>query len=169
MNEKVSTLLNEQVNKEFFSAYLYLSFSNYLERQGLSGFANWYYIQAQEERDHAMLFVKYMQNNDIEVTLKEIEQPQNTWDNEFEVLKEGLTHEIYISESINNIYAVAIEAKEFRTTQFLDWFIKEQGEEETNARELIRKAEIIGTEGKALYLLDQELAKRIYSPPSLVL
>ncbi len=169
MNKKVSDLLNDQVNKEFFSAYLYLSFSNYLENQGLSGFANWYNIQAQEEQDHALLFLKYMQNNDIDVTLKAIEQPQNSWDNEFEVLKEGLAHEIYISESINNIYAVAIEAKEFRTTQFLDWFIKEQGEEETNSRELIKKAEIIGKEGKGLYLLDQELAKRIYSPPSLVL
>lgn len=169
MDKYVSTLLNEQINKEFFSAYLYLSFSNYFEDLGLSGFANWYFVQAQEERDHALLFVKFMQNNDIKITYEAIDKPDNNWDNPLEVLKDGLDHEIFITESINNIYSVAIENKEFRTTQFLDWFIKEQGEEEMSARDLIRKAEIIGSEGKHLYLLDQELAKRVYNPPSLVL
>ncbi len=169
MNTKVSTMLNEQINKEFFSAYLYLSFANYFENQGLSGFANWYVVQAQEERDHAMLMVKYLHNNDGQITYEAIKKPESTWDNEVEVLKAGLAHEKYITDSINNIYATALEEKDYRTTQFLDWFVKEQGEEETNASLLIKKAELIGIEGKGLYMLDQELSNRIYAPPSLVL
>ena len=169
MNKKVRDLLNEQINKEFFSAYLYLSMANYCEDKGLSGFANWYVVQAQEERDHAMLMVQYLQNNDEQVEYDTIKKPQNSWDNELEVLKAGLAHEKYITASINNIYAKALEEKDFRTTQFLDWFIKEQGEEETSAADLIKKAELIGNAGKGLYLLDQELAKRTYAAPSLVL
>jgi ferritin len=169
MNTKVSTMLNEQINKEFFSAYLYLSFANYFENQGLSGFANWYVVQAQEERDHAMLMVKYLHNNDGQITYEAIKKPESTWDNEVEVLKAGLAHEKYITDSINNIYATALEEKDYRTTQFLDWFVKEQGEEETNASLLIKKAELIGIEGKGLYMLDQELSNRVYAPPSLVL
>ena len=169
MDKKVTALLNKQVNKEFFSAYLYLSFANYCESRGLSGFANWYNIQAQEERDHAMLFVKYLQNNDEPLVYEAIQKPANTWENELAVLKAGLAHEKYITDSINNIYATALDVKDFRTTQFLDWFIKEQGEEETNAIELIQKAELIGGDGNGLYLLDQELALRVYVAPSLVI
>lgn len=169
MNKQIAALLNEQINKEFFSAYLYLSMSNYCEDQGLSGFANWYYVQAQEERDHAMLIVKFLQNNDEKVTFDLIKKPENSWENELAVLKAGLAHEKYITASINNIYAKALEDKDFRTTQFLDWFVKEQGEEETSANDLIKKAELIGKGGKGLYLLDQELARRTYAAPSLVL
>jgi len=169
MDKKVTTLLNQQINKEFFSAYLYLSFANYFESRGLSGFANWYNIQAQEERDHAMLMVKYLQNNDEPLIYEAIQKPANTWENELAVLKAGLAHEKYITDSINNIYATALEVKDFRTTQFLDWFIKEQGEEETNANELIQKAELIGRDGNGLYLLDQELFTRVYAAPSLVI
>lgn len=169
METKVTTLLNEQINKEFFSAYLYLSFANYLENRGLSGFAHWYEIQAQEERDHALLIVKYMHNNDQPITYEAIQKPDNEWKDELEVLKAGLAHEKYISASINDIYEAAVNSKDYRTTQFLDWFVKEQGEEETNASDLIKKAELIGREGKGLYMLDQELSNRVYSAPSLVL
>ena len=169
MDKKVTSLLNQQVNKEFFSAYLYLSFANYFENRGLSGFANWYLIQAQEERDHAMLFVKFLQNNDESLIYEAIEKPANTWENEMEILKAGLAHEKFITDSINKIYATALDLKDFRTTQFLDWFIKEQGEEETNANELIQQAELIGRSGNGLYMLDQKLALRVYAAPSLVL
>ncbi len=169
MKIDVSKLMNEQINKEFFSAYLYLSIANYFEEKGLSGFANWYNVQAQEEKDHAMLFVQFMHNNDSKIVYEALEKPQETWKDTLDALHAGLEHEIFITDSINNIYAVALENKDFRTTQFLDWFIKEQGEEEMNARDLIQKAEIVGSNGKSLYILDQELAKRIYSPPSLVL
>jgi len=169
MDAKVKTLLNQQINKEFFSAYLYLSFANFCENRGLSGFANWYQVQAQEERDHAMLFVKFLHNNDENITYEAIGKPQNTWANELEVLKAGLDHEKFITSSIDKIYETALEVKDFRATQFLDWFVKEQGEEETNANDLIKKAELIGRDGNGLYLLDQELLTRVYTAPSLVI
>ena len=169
LNEKVHKLLNEQINKEFYSAYLYLDFSNYFKAQGLDGFANWYLIQAQEERDHAMLFYTYLQNEDQTVTLEAIAKPDKEIKVDMDVLKAGLAHEKLVTESINNIYAAAFEARDFRTMQFLDWFVKEQGEEETNANDLITKMELFGSDPRSLYLLNQELAARVYSAPSLVL
>ena len=169
LNEKIAELLNTQVNKEFYSAYLYLAFSNYFSEEGLDGFANWYLIQAQEERDHAMLFVQYMQNNDAKVTFDTIEKPDFTADKHLDVLNAGLKHERYVTGLINNIYGAAYELKDFRTMQFLDWFVKEQGEEETNANDLIKKMELFGSDPKSLYLLDQELAARTYTASSLTL
>lgn len=166
---KVVQLLNEQINKEFYSAYLYLDMSNYFERRGLDGFANWYRIQTQEERDHAMLFYQYMQNNDLPVTLEAIAKPDKVFNCDMDVLQAGLAHEQLVTASINNIYAAAAEAKDFRTMQVLDWFVKEQGEEETNARDLISKMELFGSDPKGLYMLNQELGARIYSAPSLIL
>lgn len=168
-NQKVSALLNEQINKEFYSAYLYLDMSNYFERRGLNGFANWYRIQAQEERDHAMLFYQYMQNNDLVVTLDAIAKPDKVFNCDMDVLQAGLAHEQLVTASINNIYEAAYAVKDFRTMQLLDWFVKEQGEEETNARDLITKYELFGNDAKGLYMLNQEMAARVYSAPSLVL
>ena len=169
MNAKVHELLNQQINKEFYSAYLYLDFSNYFEDAGLDGFANWYKIQAQEERDHAMLFYQYLQNENQKVTLEAIDKPNKTITCHMDVLKAGLEHEEYVTSLINDIYAAAYESRDFRTMQFLDWFVKEQGEEETNANDLITKMELFGSDPKSLYMLNQELAARIYSAPSLVL
>ncbi len=169
MNEKVRELLNAQINKEFYSAYLYLEFSNYFEDKGLEGFANWYMVQAQEERDHAMLFYTYLQNENQKVTLEAIDKPDKTFSCHLDVLKAGLEHEEYVTSLINDIYAAAYEVKDFRTMQFLDWFVKEQGEEETNANDLITKMELFGSDPKSLYMLNQELAARVYTAPSLVL
>ncbi|MEE1043660.1 MAG: ferritin [Clostridia bacterium] len=169
MNEKVHELLNQQINKEFYSAYLYLDFSNYFEDAGLDGFANWYKIQAQEERDHAMLFYQYLQNENQKVTLEAIAKPDKTFSSHMDVLKAGLEHEEYVTSLINDIYAAAYNVKDFRTMQFLDWFVKEQGEEETNANDLITKMELFGSDPKSLYMLNQELAARVYTAPSLVL
>ena len=169
MNEKVRELLNQQINKELYSAYLYLDFSNYFEDRGLDGFANWYYIQAQEERDHAMLFYRYLQNNNEKVTLEAIAKPDKVLDSDMGVLKAGLEHEIYVTSLINDIYAAAYDVKDFRTMQFLDWFVKEQGEEEENANDLITKMELFGADPKGLYMLNAELGARVYTAPSLVL
>lgn len=166
---KVCELLNSQINKEFYSAYLYLDFSNYFTDQGLNGFANWYKVQAQEERDHALLFMQYMQNNNLKVSLDAIGKPEISYIDSMSPLKAGLEHEEFVTASIHTIYDSAYQVKDFRTMQFLDWFIKEQGEEETNANDLIRKMELFGTDAKGLYLLDQELGQRIYTAPSLVL
>ena len=169
MDAKVHELLNQQINKEFYSAYLYLDFSNYFEDAGLDGFANWYKIQAQEERDHAMLFYQYLQNENQKVTLDAIAKPDKTFAEHIDVLKAGLEHEKYVTSLINDIYAAAYDVKDFRTMQFLDWFVKEQGEEETNANDLITQMELFGSDPKSLYMLNQELAAREYSAPSLVL
>lgn len=168
-DKKVSALLNEQINKEFYSAYLYLDMSNYFERRGLDGFANWYRVQAQEERDHAMLFYQYMQNNDLHVTLEAIDKPDKVFKCDLDVMKLALDHEQLITASINNIYSTALAVKDFRTMQMLDWFVKEQGEEETNARDMIARFELFGNDPKGLYLLNQELGARTYSAPSLEL
>ncbi len=169
LNKKVADLLNEQINKELYSGYLYLDMNNYFDKRGLSGFANWYMIQAQEERDHAMLIYKYLQNNDCPITLGAIAKPDKKFKKDMDVLKAGLEHEEYVTASIHTIYDAANKVKDFRTMQFLDWFVKEQGEEETNARDMISKMELFGGDARGLYLLNQELAGRTYSAPSLVL
>lgn len=169
LNKNVADLLNDQINKELYSAYLYLHMNNYFEGRGLSGFANWYKIQAQEERDHAMLIYQYMQDNDCTITLEAIAKPDKVFKTDMDVLKAGLEHEEYVTSLINNIYAEAYQQKDFRTMQFLDWFVKEQGEEETNARDLITKMELFGSDPKSLYMLNQELEGRTYTAPSLVL
>ncbi|MGN0658707.1 MAG: ferritin [Emergencia sp.] len=169
IKENVAALLNDQINKELYSAYLYLEFSNFYKDQGLDGYANWYMIQAQEERDHAMLFLQYMQNNDLKITLEAIAKPEADLKTNMDPLKAGLAHEKYVTDLIHTIYDAAYEAKDFRTMQFLDWFVKEQGEEETNANDMIKKMELFGGDPKSLYMLDQEMAARTYSAPSLTL
>ena len=169
LNAKVRELLNDQINKEFYSAYLYLDFSNYYERVGLDGFANWYRVQAQEERDHAMLFYDYLQNNDELVELKAIAMPDKVFSDNMGPLKAALEHEQYVTSLIDAIYAEAYGARDFRTMEFLNWFVKEQGEEETNARDMITKMELFGNDPKSLYMLNSELLARVYTAPSLVL
>ena len=169
MDKKVAKLINEQINKEFYSAYLYLEFANYYASVGLDGFENWYRIQAQEERDHAMLFYQYLQNNGEKVTFEAIGKPDCELTDNMAPLKAGLEHEKYVTSLINTIYAAAFENHDFRTMQLLDWFVKEQGEEEKNASDMITKMELFGSDPKGLYMLNSEMASRVYSAPSLVL
>lgn len=169
LDANVVKLLNDQINKELYSAYLYLDMANYYIDQDLDGFGNWYTIQAQEERDHAMLFVKYLQNNNVAVTLEAIAKPDKVFNSLIDPLKAGLEHEQYVTSLIHTIYDAAYQVKDFRTMQFLDWFVKEQGEEETNANAMVKKFELFGDDPKSLYLLNQELAGRVYSAPSLTL
>ena len=169
MDQKVAYLLNDQINKEFYSAYLYLDMANFYTRKGLDGFANWYEIQTKEEQDHAMLMYQYLHNNDVEVTLEAIAKPDKAFSTLMDPLKAGLEHEKYVTSLINNIYSAAVAVNDFRTTQFLDWFIKEQGEEEKNSTDLITKMELFGDDARSLYMLNSELAGRVYSAPSLVL
>ena len=169
LDKKVIELLNDQINKEFYSAYLYLDIANYFTEQDLDGFANWYTIQAQEERDHALLFLRYLQSNGIPVELKAIDKPSEAFNNALDPLLVGAKHERYVSALIHAIYEAAYDVRDFRTMQFLDWFVKEQGEEETNANDLISKMELFGSDPKSLYMLNQELAARVYTAPSLVL
>ena len=164
LHETVKTLLNEQVNKEFYSAYLYLDFANYYAGAGLDGFAHWYEVQAQEERDHAMMMRRYLLDNGCPVTSEAIAKPDKTYADNMAPLAAGYEHEQYVTSLINAIYAAAFAAKDFKTMQFLDWFVKEQGEEEKNAEDLIKKMKLFGSDAQALYLLDKELAARVYTP-----
>ena len=134
LNKKIAEMLNDQVNKELYSAYLYLDFANYYADEGLDGFAHWYEVQAQEERDHAFMIRRYLINNGVKVEFKAA------------------------------IYHEAFGQKDYKTRQFLDWFIKEQGEEETNADDMVKKMKLFGSDAKGLYALNQELAARVYVP-----
>lgn len=164
LNKKIAELINEQVNKELYSGYLYLDFANYYEAEGLDGFAHWYQIQAQEERDHAMMMRRYLIDNGFRVTFGAIAQPDKVFKTHNDPLKFGFEHEQYVTSLINEIYSQAFAIKDFKTMQFLDWFIKEQGEEEKNAEDMIRKYELYGHDAKGLYSLNQELAARVYTP-----
>lgn len=169
LDKTVAELLNTQINKEFYSAYLYLDYANYYKDAELNGFHNWYQVQAQEERDHAMLFIQYLQNNDAGVTLEAIDKPDKSFEDFRGPLEAGLEHERYVTGLIHVIYDAAYSVKDFRTMQFLDWFVKEQGEEEKNASELLKRYDLFGHDPKGLYMLDSELAARVYAAPSLVL
>jgi len=169
MNEKVAALLNDQINKEFYSAYLYLDMSNYYDELDLDGYANYYMVQAQEERDHALLFMKYMQSIGLKVTLEAIEKPDKTFASVLDPLVIAAEHERYVTELINNIYHEAHQDKDYRTLKFLDWFVDEQREEEESADSMVNRYKLFGNDPRGLYLLDQEYAARTYAPPSLVL
>ena len=169
MNEQIAKLLNEQINKELYSAYLYLDIANFYDELDLDGYANDYMIQAQEERDHALLFMKYMQINNLKVTLEAIEKPDKVFSTMLDPLEVAAEHERYVTALINNIYHEAHQAKDYRTMKFLDWFVNEQMEEEENADSMISRYKLFGQDPKGLYLLDQEYAARVYAAPSLVL
>ena len=169
MDSKVYELINDQINKELYSGYLYLSFADYYEAEGLKGFANWYKIQAQEERDHALIFRQYLLDNDCPVKLLAIAQPDKEFVDLLGPLEAALEHEKYVTDLINGIYAAADEVKDYRTMQFLKWFIDEQMEEEDSADTMVSRYKLFGQDPKGLYLLDQEYAARVYSTPSLVL
>ncbi len=166
MDKKIADLLNQQINKELYSGYLYLAFANYYEDEGLSGYANWYMIQAAEERDHALIMRRYLIANGEHVELEAIDKPDKTFSNHLEPLEAGLEHEKYVTSLINTIYAAADEIHDYRTMQFLDWFIEEQGEEEENAADMVSKMKLFGHDARALYELDREYAARVYTVPS---
>lgn len=169
MNTKVHELLNQQINKELYSAYLYLDIANYYDSLDLDGYANYYMIQAQEERDHALLFLKYMQNNGLKVTFEAIDKPDKTYNSILDPLEVAAEHERYVTALINAIYHECHEDRDYRTMKFLDWFVDEQMEEEDNADSMISRYKLFGHDPKGLYALDQEYAGRVYTAPSLVL
>ncbi len=170
LSKEIAKLLNEQINKEFYSAYLYLDMANFYAEKGLFGYENWFKVQAEEEMSHAMLLRQYLLNNGHKVTLSALADPSKSYENNKAPLVEALKHEEYVTASINTIYEEAVKQKDYRSQQFLDWFIKEQGgEEEANAQENIQKFEVFGSDNRGLYMLNKELEARVFSPPSLQL
>lgn len=168
MDKKVHDLMTKQLQNEFFSSYLYLDMANYYTDEGLDGFANWFYVQAQEEMSHAMMFRDYLLNNGEKIQLLPIEAPKDVFKDFGHPLRISLAHEKYVTSCIHNIYTAALEAQDYRTADFINWFIKEQGEEEKNSSDLIKKYELFGKEDKGLlFQLDKELATRVFVPPAL--
>lgn len=168
MKNDVSELLNQQINHEFFSAYLYLDFACRFEEEGMKGFAHWFSIQAREELDHGLRLIHYLIDNGEEVELHALEKPNHSANGEHgieDMLEAALEHERFITRSIENIYTHAETAHDLRSMEFLKWFIAEQTEEEVQAADLIRRFELYGHEPSSLYLLDRELSQRIYSEP----
>ena len=165
INEKVGNILNEQVNKELYSAYLYLSMSAYFSDIGLLGFANWMRVQTQEETAHAMLIYDFLINRGCKVDLTAIDAAPGSWGTPLSVIEAALKHEIYVTGLINNIVAVAEEVHDRATMSYMNWFVDEQVEEEANAKEIIDKLKLIGDDKSALYLLDKDLAARVFVQP----
>ena len=158
MDAKVYELINDQINKELYSAYLYLAFADYYEEEGLSGYANYFEIQAAEERDHALIFRNYLHENGEKVKLLAIDAPQPTFANFLEPLEAAMEHEQYVTSLIHDIYAAALEAHDYRAQKFLGWFI--------DADTMITNMKLFGGDPKGLYDLDRECAARVYSVPS---
>lgn len=165
INEQVGKILNEQVNKELYSSYLYLSMSAYFSDLGLLGFANWTRVQAQEELAHATLIYDFLINRGAKVVLMAIDSPPNKWGGPLHVMEEILKHEVYVTGLINNIVTVADEVKDRATMSYMNWFVDEQVEEESNAQDIIAKLKLIGDDKSALYLLDKDLSARIFVQP----
>jgi ferritin len=166
LNPKVSTALNQQINAELFSEYLYLSMSAHFESESLKGMANWMRIQAGEERMHAMKFYQFVLDRGGKVTLTAIDAPKTTWASPLEVFKEAYAHEIKVTGLINNLATLAVEEKDHATHQFLNWFVNEQVEEESNAQTIVDRLKLVGDNGLAIYMLDQELATRVPTAPA---
>jgi ferritin len=162
INKKVEKVLNNQVNAEFWSAYLYLSMSAWCESKGLKGFANWMRVQFQEETSHALKIYDYVLNRAGELKLKPIAEVETTWKSILHVFEETYKHECKVTDLIANCYEVATAEKDLATANMLHWFIDEQTEEESNVLEIIDRLKLLGEKGEGIYLLDKELASRVF-------
>jgi ferritin len=152
--------MNEQINKELFSSYLYLSMAAYFEGKNLPGFANWMRIQSDEEREHAMKFYDFILETGGKVTLKVIDAPKTEWKSALEVAEEVAAHEAKVTASIYSLYELAQKEKDYPAQMMLQWFITEQVEEEKNAAEIVANLKLIEERGTAVLMLDHRLAKR---------
>lgn len=162
INKKVEEVLNNQVNAEFWSAYLYLSMSAWCESKGLKGFANWMRVQFQEETTHALKIHDFILERAGEVRLQPIAAVQTSWDSFLHMFEETYEHECKVTELISNCYETAMAERDHATVSMLKWFIDEQIEEEANAIEIIDKLKLIGENGEGVYLLDKELSTRTF-------
>jgi len=159
-SKKMMDSLNNHLNEELYSSYLYLSMSAYFEAKNLKGFANWFKIQSQEEYGHGMKFYSFIQQVGGKVTLKAIKAPKITWKSFMEVFAETLAHEKHITGLINKLVGQAIQEKDYATNNFLQWFVNEQVEEEATVEEIINKLEMIGDAKSGLFMMDRELGAR---------
>lgn len=163
LSQQLHEALNAQINAEMWSAYLYLSMSVDAEAKGLKGVANWFYVQFQEEQDHARILMNYILSRDAEVRLQPIAEVRTSWDSPLEMFRDTLEHEQKVTAMINNLAAIAAGDKDYASSNMLVWFIDEQVEEEESAREMIGACEAVEGNKFGLYMLDKELAARTYT------
>lgn len=161
LKKRMEETLNEQLNREFYSAYLYLSMSAYFDSIDLPGFAHYMKVQYQEEMAHAIRIFNYLSNVGGRVELKAITQPKNNWENVIEVFEETHKHEIYITDSINNVLSVAHEEHDYATINMLQWFISEQVEEEATILKILNQLRMVEGKGSGLFMLDREMGQRV--------
>jgi ferritin len=165
INKNISEQLNEQLNFEFYSAYIYLSMSAHFKNTGLNGFSNWMNVQTEEELVHAMGFYHHLLNRGAKVYLKEIKGPATSWQSPLAAFEDVLKHEMLVSGKINLIAKSAVEENDFATSNFLQWYVTEQIEEEANAAEILNQLKMIGEGGQGIFMLDRELAARKFVMP----
>ena len=158
LSEKLQAAINEQINAELWSAYLYLSMSMDAETKGYKGVANWFYVQWLEEQDHAHILMNYLNSRDAKV--------ETEWESIQEMFRHTLKHEKVVTSLINNLAAIAHEDRDFASSNMLIWFIDEQIEEEENARDMIFATEAVEGDKYGMYQLDKELAARVYTQAS---
>ena len=168
LSEKMTDALNNQLNKEIYSAYLYMSMSAYSSYSGLKGFANWFMVQYQEEMAHAMKIYDYIDNQGQQVKLVAINQPPTEFESPLDMFEKTLKHEQFVTKSINDLVDLAISEKDHATNIFLQWFVTEQIEEEGNDNGIISRLRIVGDNGNGLLMVDKELSAIVYTPPAIL-
>lgn len=159
---KMQEAINNQINAEMYSAYLYQSMAAYCEINGLKGFANWMNVQAKEEMTHAMKFYAYLLERGGKVIFKEIAGPKTEWNNVIEIFEQVLSHEEHVTSLINNLVDIAMSEKDHATVNVLQWFVAEQVEEEANAGEILQQLKMIEGKGPALFMIDKDLKTRVF-------
>lgn len=168
ISEVLNNAINEQIKYEFYSAHLYLAMAAYCESQDLPGFANFFKVQSQEENFHAMKFFDYINQRNGRVRLFSLDEPKNDYDSILDTFKDGYAHEQVVTKRIYHLSDLAMDERDHATMSFLKWFIDEQVEEESNFDSIIKKLSRIKDDTSALYMLDAELAARVFTPPPAV-
>ncbi|MBD3380044.1 MAG: ferritin [Candidatus Omnitrophica bacterium] len=166
ISDKMVKSINHQINREIYSAYLYMGMSSFATELGLNGVANWFNVQVQEELSHAQKMYGYVTQRGGRVLLEAIEEPPQDFSSALDLFEKTLEHEKLVTSLINDLVSQAVEEKDRATEIFLQWFVTEQVEEEANATELIQKFKLVGKDGNGLLMLDKELSQRVYSPPA---
>ena len=165
LNKSLEEALNRQLNAELYSAYLYLSMSAYFKNTGLDGFAQWMQVQAMEETTHAMKFYDFICDRGGRVIMEPIEGPPSDWDSPLAVFEATVAHEEKVTGLINDLVNLAVEEKDHATSNFLQWFVSEQVEEEASANEAAQKLRLVDQSQGGLFMLDRELGARVFTPP----
>ncbi len=166
LSKKMVKNINHQINRELYSAYLYFSMASYAASEGLNGFANWFMVQTKEEMFHAEKMYNYVNQQGSRVILEAIEQPPEDFSSMLDLFEKTLEHEKGVTAMINNLVKLAREENDYATESFLQWYVIEQVEEESNPTEIIQKLKFVRDDGRGLLMLDQELAARVFTVPA---